>query len=96
MAVIVIDSTPQGADVIGSDGTSLGKTPVTVSLPISDLPQDFELRLAGYKKKTKQLVVTGNTVVNVLLDRAPASSGHSKGSGRKKGSGNELMNPDDL
>jgi hypothetical protein len=103
MAVIVIDSTPQGAEVFGADKTSLGKTPLTLSLPISDMPMDFELRMAGYKKKPKQLVVSGNSVINVMLERAPASSGTSnssgagKGSGhRKKGSGDELMNPDDL
>jgi serine/threonine protein kinase len=97
-AVIVVDSTPAGADVIGSDGVSLGKTPVTVSLPISDLPQEFELRLAGYKKKTKQIIVTGNTVVNVMLDRAPStpSKGTGKGSGKKRRGAGDLMNPDDL
>jgi tRNA A-37 threonylcarbamoyl transferase component Bud32 len=95
-AVIVIDSTPQGADVVGSDGASLGKTPVTVSLPISDLPLDFELKLAGYKKKTKQIIVTGNTVVNVLLDRVPpATSGGKGGKSRKRGP-SDLMRPDDL
>jgi hypothetical protein len=98
MAVIVIDSTPQGAEVIGPDGTSIGKTPATLSLPISDLPQSFELRLAGYKKETKQIVVTGNTVVNVALDRAPGGHPPRKGSGggRKKGSGDDLINPADL
>jgi len=108
MAVIVIDTTPQGADVIGPEAKSLGKTPVTVSLPISDLPLDFELHLAGYKKKSKQIVVTGNTVVNVALDRAPApapsasgpttkgSGARKKGSGAGQGSGNDLINPADL
>jgi hypothetical protein len=62
------------------------------------MPLEFELRLSGYKKKTKQLVVTGNTVINVMLDRAPSpgNSGTRKGSGHKRGSGDELMNPDDL
>jgi serine/threonine protein kinase len=99
-AVIVIDSTPQGAEVFGSDKASLGKTPVTLTLPISDMPLEYELRMPGYKKKTKQLVVTSNAVINVMLDRAPASSTGSgprnKGSGHKKGSGDELMRPDDL
>ena len=94
-AVIVIDSTPQGAEVTGPDNKSLGKTPVNVSLPVSDMPQEFVLELKGYKKKTKQIVVAGNTVINVMLDRAPSTK---KGGGTKKGSGagNELMNPDDL
>ncbi|HEY5920163.1 MAG TPA: serine/threonine-protein kinase [Kofleriaceae bacterium] len=100
-AVIVIDSTPQGAEVLGTDKKSYGKTPATISLPISDMPLDFELKLSGYKKKTKQIIVTGNAVINVMLDRAPSShKGSSSGSGRKKGSGDGagdgLMNPDDL
>jgi hypothetical protein len=95
MAVIVIDSTPQGAEVIDADKKSYGKTPATLNLPISDMPIDFELKLAGYKKKSKQVIVSGNAVINVMLDKAPSSGSH-RGSGTKKGSGNELMNPDDL
>lgn len=93
-AIIVIDSTPQGADVIGPDKQSVGKTPAQVTLPISDLPLTFELRLPGYKKKTKQIIVSGNAMISVTLDKAPAPSGgsHKKGSG----GGNELMRPDDL
>jgi hypothetical protein len=95
-AIIVIDSTPQGADVLGPDKQPLGKTPTHVTLPISDLPLTFELRLAGYKKKTKQIIVTGNTVISVPLDKAASSTGGA--TGPKKGSGhdNELMRPDDL
>jgi len=95
MAVIVIDSTPQGAEVIGA-GKNYGTTPATLSLPISDLPLDFELKLNGYKKKSKQIVVSGNIVINVNLDKAPAPRGPRKGSGAKQGSGDELMRPDDL
>jgi hypothetical protein len=82
-AVIVIDSVPQGADVFGPDDRkkSIGKTPARVTLPISDAPVVFELKLAGYRRKKKELVVTGNTVVQVTLDRAPASTGIKKGSG---------------
>jgi len=98
MAVIVIDSTPQGAEVIGtSDKKSYGKTPATLSLPVSDMPVDFELKLSGYKKKSKQLIVTGNSVINVMLDKAPSTGnkgGRRKGSG--DGAGDGLMNPDDL
>ena len=98
MATLVIDSTPQGADLIGPDGTSLGTTPAKLSLPISDLPQQFELRLAGYKKETRQVVVTGNTVITVMLDRirVPSSGTKHRGSDHAPRPGNELMNPDDL
>ena len=69
--IVLIDSTPQGAEVFDHDGKSVGKTPVKLELPISDLPLEYELRLAGYKKKSKQIIVSGNTMVSVPLDRAP-------------------------
>jgi hypothetical protein len=95
-AIIVIDSTPQGADVIGPDKQALGKTPAQVTLPVSDLPLTFELRLAGYKKKTKQIIVTGNTVISVPLDNAASPSNGSTSHKKGSGNGNELMRPDDL
>jgi hypothetical protein len=82
MAVIVIDSTPAGAEVFGPDKTSLGKTPARISLPISDMPVELELHLAGYRKKTKQLVVSGNAVVQVALDKVPPSTSGTKGTGK--------------
>jgi len=86
MAVVVIDSTPQGAEVVGPDKKHVGKTPAKLSLPISDLPLVYELTLPGYRKKQHQIVVSGNTVINVPLERAPVishpGSGH-KGSGTK-------------
>jgi tRNA A-37 threonylcarbamoyl transferase component Bud32 len=91
MAVIVFDSTPQGADVFGSDKVSLGKTPVKVALPISDVPLEFELRLAGHRKKTKQLVVSGNTLVQVTLDRLPKVQQLPK---HERNTGDELERPD--
>jgi hypothetical protein len=49
------------------------------------MPLEFELRLVGYRKKVKQLVVSGNTVVQVTLDRAPApTQGSGKGTGGRK------------
>jgi hypothetical protein len=97
MAVILIDSTPPGADVVDADKKSYGKTPAKLTLPISDLPLTFELRLAGYRKKTKEIVVSGNTMVQVTLDKLPVQTPH-KGSGRGSGNGggDELMRPDDL
>ncbi|NVB79658.1 MAG: PEGA domain-containing protein, partial [Kofleriaceae bacterium] len=98
-AVIVLDSTPPGAEVVDADKKSYGKTPAQLTLPISDLPLTFELKLAGYRKKTKEIVVTGNAVVQVTLDRLPAqNTGTPKGSGKgsSKGGPDELMNPDDL
>ena len=99
MAIVMIDSTPPGAEVFGRDGKSVGKTPVKLELPISDLPLEYELRLAGYKKKTKQIIVNGNTMVSVPLERAPViHKGTGAGKGKGKGSGtrhgDELERPE--
>ena len=96
MAVIVIDSTPAGAEVFAPDGKSVGKTPVKLELPISDMPLSFELRLQGYKKKTKELIVSGNTMVQVPLERVrrPGGSGTRTNKSNKEPSGDELERPD--
>jgi hypothetical protein len=96
MATISIDSTPQGAEVIGPDNKLLGTTPFSVPMPISDMPLELRLELTGYKKKTKTIIVSGNAMISVILDRAPAPKGTGRRGGRKKGSGDDLMNPDDL
>jgi hypothetical protein len=93
MALVVIDSTPAGAEVFGPDKKSVGKTPAHITLPISDLPQNFELKLAGYKKKSKQLIVSGNAVIQVTLERAPSGAVHKKDTSDRE---NALMKPDDL
>jgi len=62
---------PAGAAVTGPDGEALGKTPLKIEWPVSDLPVTFELRLGGYKRKLKQTVVNGNTALRVELERAP-------------------------
>jgi hypothetical protein len=83
MALVVIDSTPEGAEVVGPDRKPVGKTPAKLSLPVSDLPLAYELTLPGYRKKQYQVVVNGNTVINVPLERAPVIShppGGHKGS----------------
>jgi tRNA A-37 threonylcarbamoyl transferase component Bud32 len=94
-----IDSTPPGATVIGPDGEALGKTPLKIEWPVSDLPVTFELRLGGYKKKPQQTVVNGNTALHVQLDRAAAirhnGAGPGNGSARAGSGGNGLMRPDE-
>jgi len=98
MASVVIDSTPQGAEVVGPDKKPLGKTPVKLSLPISDMPLEYELSLAGYRKKTHPVVVSGNTVINVPLEKAavvrpPGGGGHTH-KGSSHGDDNGLERPE--
>jgi serine/threonine-protein kinase len=92
-ATVVIDSAPQGADVIGPDKKLLGKTPAKLTLPISETPQTFELRLAGYRHKTREVVVTGNTVINIPLEKAPVVVPVHKGSAHHS-TGDELERPE--
>jgi hypothetical protein len=68
---LTIRSTPASASVYGPDGTLLGKTDLELDWAISDQPVTFELRLPGYRKKRKELTVTGNTVVVLELERLP-------------------------
>jgi hypothetical protein len=98
MATVLIDSAPQGAEVIGPDKKVLGKTPAKLSLPVSQSPMTFELRLAGYRKKTRDVVVAGNTVIDIPLERAPVavpagSAATHKGSGHHS-TGDELERPE--
>jgi hypothetical protein len=86
----------------------LGRTPLKIDWPISDLPVTFELRLAGHKRKLKPTVVNGNTALRVELERVPvvrhsAGSGSTKrppgpgsGSGRPRSRDNGLLRPEDM
>ena len=52
---------------------TLGKTPLHTTVPAGTKTFAFELRLAGYRKKAKQIAIGGTSnTVNVPLDRVPA------------------------
>jgi serine/threonine-protein kinase len=87
VAKLTIDSVPPGASVFGPDGSLLGKTRLELTWPISPASIGFELRLPGYRKKPKQIVITGNTTVGVELEKLPAASGTPHGPGRGSGAG---------
>jgi hypothetical protein len=67
--IVLIDSVPRGADIIGPDRTVFGKTPAKLRLPVAEDTVTVNLRLRGYQTKTKQFVVTGNAVIAVPLDK---------------------------
>jgi serine/threonine protein kinase len=99
MALVVIDSVPQGAEVYDADKKLLGKTPARLELPISDAPVTLDLKLPGYRKKQKQITVTGNVVVQVPLEKAPAGHSNQRPRGGSDSDSNCptcLMSPDDL
>jgi tRNA A-37 threonylcarbamoyl transferase component Bud32 len=96
-ARLSIDSVPPGAAVTSADGASLGKTPLKIEWPKSDLPVTFELRLGGYKRKQQQTVVNGNTALRVELERVAAirhTGSGASGSARPGSGDNGLMRPE--
>jgi len=94
MATVDIDTVPTGAEIIGPDNAVLGKTPAKLSLPVAATPLTVTLKLAGYHPKSKQIIVTGNLVLEVPLDRMPAVIHHGGGQGSgKRGSSDDLERP---
>jgi hypothetical protein len=101
LAKLSIDSDPTGASVY-LGGKLAGTAPLKIEVPTSTTPIAIELRLAGYRKKVQDLVITGNTAARIELERAPTTQpphgtgkGTGKGSGGKAG-GDGLLRPDDL
>lgn len=76
--VVVIDSLPRGAEVIGAGDQVLGKTPAKLILPIGSEKIRVRLKLAGYHTRTKKFAATGNAVIAVPLDRISAPKRREK------------------
>ena len=97
LAKLAFESVPRGASVYSSEGALLGKTPLKLEWPVSITPATFELRLPGYRRRTKELAVTGNTTVRLELEPLPPQvRPPDRGSARSWGSGTSdsgLMRP---
>jgi tRNA A-37 threonylcarbamoyl transferase component Bud32 len=97
---VTLESSPDGATVIGPDGPALGKTPLKLDWPAGEQPVTFVLKLKGYKDKTVEATVTSNSMTRVELDRIqvsrPPGTGNGSGKGSGKRSGDGLIRPDDL
>lgn len=100
MVRVTLESSPDGAHVIGPKGEDLGKTPLKLEWPSGTDPVMFTLKLKGYRDKPTEVRVVSNSMTRVELDRLPSTgrnTGNSgKGTGKGSGSGNELIRPDDL
>ncbi|MGE0867650.1 MAG: serine/threonine-protein kinase [Kofleriaceae bacterium] len=96
LAKLTVDSSPSGATVYGPDGQVLGKTPLTLSWPVSSEAVTFEVRKRGYRKNQTEIVVTENTLVRVELDAlpAPAPRPGRTGSGSATEPKNDLIRPE--
>ncbi|MEO8706562.1 MAG: serine/threonine-protein kinase [Kofleriaceae bacterium] len=105
LARLTIDSEPHGASVYGPDGALLGTTKLEIDWTIATAPVVFELRLPGYRRKPKSIVVGGNTAIGVQLEKLPVpgrgsagkgSAAAGSGKGSAKGSDdNGLIRPGD-
>ncbi|MEJ7604538.1 MAG: protein kinase [Kofleriaceae bacterium] len=89
---LALDS-ERGATVLAPDGRSLGKTPLELSWPASDEAVTFELRLAGYRKKEKSIVLSTSTAITVQLDRMRKVQ-PTQGSNAGSDNDNGLMRPE--
>jgi hypothetical protein len=88
---VLIDSSPQGADVVVGK-TVVGRTPFTGKLPSGEIA--VVVRMRGYVSERRALAVVAGASLKVTLRKA---SGAAAGSG--KGSNHDhdgLMRPDDL
>jgi hypothetical protein len=77
MVKLSIDSSPDGATVIGPDGDELGETPLSTEWPSSTEPVSFTLTLRGYRDKRIELDVTQNVATRVPLTKVRATSSKS-------------------
>ena len=100
LARITITSDPSGAEVFDAHGTRVGVTPTEVGLPADGTEHTFTLRHPKAKERTKTITATGDTTIEVILEKLPRRSGSSSGSGTKRGTaaheridGAELLGP---
>ena len=99
IAQLQLDSNPTGASVYGPDHKLLGTAPLEIPWPVSAQPVAFELRLAGYKKRTKDVTISGNTAIRIELDKLPvaphAPTPHHPNAG-SGGLGDGVVRPGDI
>jgi hypothetical protein len=86
---------PPGAEVIGPDHNIAGRTPLRMEMPIASTPVVIELRLAGYRTRTKELVVSGDSGLEVELERMPQMPTQPVPK-KPPSTGNELIRPEDM
>ncbi|MCL4227084.1 MAG: PEGA domain-containing protein [Myxococcales bacterium] len=88
LAHITITSDPAGAEVFDAAGTRLGTTPTEVGLPADGAEHTFTLRHPQTRERSKTITATGDTSVEVILERLPrGGKGDGKGSGKGTGKG---------
>ncbi|HEY2903059.1 MAG TPA: serine/threonine-protein kinase [Polyangia bacterium] len=64
-----INSDPEGATVVGPDGSALGTTPLSFEVPFGNTPIEYVMRQDGYKPKTILVVPNLPSPVFAVLRR---------------------------
>jgi serine/threonine protein kinase len=62
-------SDPAGAVVIAPDGTTLGRTPLSIQVPRQDVPVSYELQKAGFEPKSVSLIPNVSSSLFPVLTR---------------------------
>lgn len=71
---ISVDSFPQGADIVDTQGTLLGTTPHTLSLDRSASPLDLTLRLEGFESAQLRVIPDIDKPVFAKLEALPVKA----------------------
>jgi serine/threonine-protein kinase len=70
---LTLGSDPSGAEIVGADGRSAGRTPLSIDVPSSDVAVRYVLHKAGFLPKTVSLIPNVPSPVFVTLEGTPAS-----------------------
>jgi hypothetical protein len=92
-ARIEIASVPPGAVVTDVDGQVLGTTPLTLTWPADGRTRVVEFTRAGSKSRTKEIVVTGDLKVEVVLESDGGGRPGGRRPGRRPGAGSGAGRP---
>ena len=92
-ARIEIASVPPGAVVTDVDGQVLGTTPLTLTWPADGRTRVVEFTRAGSKSRTKEIVVTGDLKVEVVLESDGGGRPGGRRPGRRPGPGSGAGRP---
>jgi tRNA A-37 threonylcarbamoyl transferase component Bud32 len=94
-----LETEPSGAEV-RRKGKRLGRTPYTLEMTVEKGPITVELRHKGYRSVTREIDATDDMTIRETLTKAPRGGGKTGGTGPKNGSGtgsgDTLLNPDDM
>jgi eukaryotic-like serine/threonine-protein kinase len=64
---VSFSSDPDGATVLASNGTTLGKTPLSIDIPSTNAPVEYTFRKPGFQTKTMSLIPSVSSPLFALM-----------------------------